>query len=165
MLISTFQTSRICRYYLLAIATNAMGIMCSSSDSLAPAPSALPDSMINWIATVVIKQQNIMIPIVSILVLPTGYLYTLGRAAIRLVMSMTNEETRSMKASAAVANNDSDPVEMAAYIWIMNRQKLTTNEALTANFTFGPFSMVSRAASRSSSPLWRNWSISWFCLV
>lgn len=49
-------------------------------------------------------------------VLPTGYLYTLGRAAIRDVTSMTHDDTRSMKASAAVANSDSEPVEMAAYI-------------------------------------------------
>jgi hypothetical protein len=35
---------------------------------------------------------------------------------MRDVISMTHEETRSMKASAAVANRDSEPVEMAAYI-------------------------------------------------
>jgi hypothetical protein len=67
-------------------------------------------------ATVVIKQQNMMIPIVSMRVRPTGYLYTLGRAAMRDVMSITTEETKSMKASAAVANSDSEPVEIAAYI-------------------------------------------------
>lgn len=65
-------------------------------------------------ATVVIKQQNMMIPIVSIRVRPTGYLYTLGLAAMRDVMSMTIDDTRSMKASAAVANSDSEPVDMAA---------------------------------------------------
>ena len=77
---------------------------------------------------------------VSMRVLPTGYLYTEGRAAIREVTSMTHEDTRSIKASAAVANSDSEPVEMAAYSWMMKRQKLTTNEAFTANLTFGPFS-------------------------
>jgi hypothetical protein len=40
----------------------------------------------------------------------------LGRAAMRLVTNMTHEETRSMKASAAVANRERDPVEIAAYI-------------------------------------------------
>jgi hypothetical protein len=59
---------------------------------------------------------------------------------MRDVMSITHEDTRSMKASAAVANNDSEPVEMAAYIWMMNKKKLTTKDAFTANFTFGPFS-------------------------
>ena len=37
-------------------------------------------------------------------------------ANIRLVMSMTHDDTRSMKASAAVAKRDSEPVEIAAYI-------------------------------------------------
>ena len=115
----------------MAVATKAMGMMWSSSDSVAPPAKARPDSIllrvsrlliyprqaltISWIATVVIKQQNMMMPIVSMRVLPTGYLYTLGRAAMRDVMSMTTEETRSMKASAAVANSDSEPVETAAY--------------------------------------------------
>lgn len=67
-------------------------------------------------ATVVIKQQNMIMPIVSMRVLPTGYLYTLGRAASRDVTSITHDDTRSIKASAAVANNDSEPVDMAAYI-------------------------------------------------
>jgi hypothetical protein len=67
------------------------------------------------IATVVIKQQNIMMPIVSIRVRPTGYLYTLGLEAKREVTSMTQEDTRSIKASAAVANKDREPVLMAAY--------------------------------------------------
>jgi hypothetical protein len=70
----------------------------------------------SWMATVVIKQQNIMIPIVSIRVRPTGYLYTLGLAAILEVASITHDDTKSMNASAAVANNDRDPVETAAYI-------------------------------------------------
>jgi hypothetical protein len=35
---------------------------------------------------------------------------------MRDVISMTTDDTRSMKASAAVANKDSEPVEMAAYI-------------------------------------------------
>ena len=69
---------------------------------------------INWIATVVIKQQNMIMPIVSIRVLPTGYLYTLGLDAIREVTSMTTDETRSMNASAAVANSDKEPVLTAA---------------------------------------------------
>lgn len=106
-----------------------------------------------------------IMPIVSMRVRPTGYLYTLGLAAIRDVMSMTTEDTRSMKASAAVANSESEPVEMAAYIWITNRQKLTTKEAFTANRTLGPFSTWSRAAKRSSSPLWRNWSMRAFWRV
>lgn len=75
---------------------------------------------------------------------------------MRDVMSMTTDETKSMKASAAVANSDNEPVEMAAYIWMMNKQKLTMNEAFTAKRTLGPFSTMSRAAKRSSSPLWRN---------
>lgn len=89
----------------------------------------------SWTATVVIKAQNKMMPSVSILFRPTGNLYTLGRAAMREVMSMMNDDTRSMKASAAVANScaqgqgrsfgnhssgelhtESDPVDMAAYI-------------------------------------------------
>jgi hypothetical protein len=35
---------------------------------------------------------------------------------MRLVINMTQEDTRSMKASAAVANRERDPVETAAYI-------------------------------------------------
>jgi hypothetical protein len=80
----------------------------------------------------------------------------LARAANLDVTSMTHDDTKSMKASAAVANSDNEPVEIAAYIWMMNRKKLTMKDALTANFTLGPFSTWSRAASRSSSPLWRN---------
>lgn len=97
-----------------------------------------------------------MMPIVSILVRPTGYLYTLGLTAMREVISMTTEDTRSIKASAAVAKRDSDPVETAAYIWMMKRKKLTQKEAFTANRTLGPFSKVSSAARRSSSPLSKN---------
>jgi len=45
---------------------------------------------------VVIKAQNRMIPSVSILVRPTGYLYTLARAAIRDVINITKDDTRSI---------------------------------------------------------------------
>jgi hypothetical protein len=34
---------------------------------------------------------------------------------MRDVISMTTDETKSMNASAAVANSDSEPVEIAAY--------------------------------------------------
>jgi hypothetical protein len=89
----------------------------------------------------------------------------LGLEAKREVTSMTQDETRSMKASAAVANKDREPVLMAAYSWITKRQKLAMKDAFTANLTLGPFSSMSRAARRSSAPLSRNWSIRAFCLV
>lgn len=47
------------------------------------------------------------------------------------------------KASAAVANNESDPLEMAAYIWMMKSQMLTVKDAWTASLILG--------ASRTSS--------------
>ena len=42
-------------------------------------------------------------------------------------------------ASAAVANKANDPVEIAAYSWIINRQKFTKLDAFTATLTFQPF--------------------------
>jgi hypothetical protein len=62
------------------------------------------------------RQHNIRMLVVSICVRPTRYLYTLSLAVIFDVTSLMQDDTRSMKASAAVANSNSEPEEIAASI-------------------------------------------------
>ena len=49
---------------------------------------------------------------------------------------------------------DSEPVEMAAYIWMMKRKKFTVKDALTANLIFGLYRMSSSTAARSFPVAW-----------
>jgi len=56
--------------FVLATPTKTSGMTWSSFESCSPPPRVRPDSMMSWMATVVIKAQKRMMPIVSIRVLP-----------------------------------------------------------------------------------------------